>query len=250
MSEYRSRFETLDPEENLDSYRTLSLLAVFSFLLGLAAPLLLLSVLWGIAPLCSILLGYFALKQIRYSDGGLIGRGLAKWGIFLSLFFLVMVPTQWLVHRQLVRTEAKQFAAHVLEMLKQEEITEYSRLQRSPFSRPESVTLSSLISDQFAREDFVSLLQQSTLRTLLNLKGRWEYQSYATEYQTVDQNERDYVVQSFAINWDDNGERRTFFVNVKAARSEDPKLGKAGWQVIDVAGGIRPVAQGGETPRI
>ncbi|MDD3468420.1 MAG: hypothetical protein PHE53_00400 [Thermoguttaceae bacterium] len=251
MSEYRSHFEASDPEEaSVDSYRTLSLLAVFSFLLGLASPLLLLSILWGIAPLCSILLGYIALKQIRYSDGGLTGRWLAKCGCFLSLFFLVMVPTQWIVHRQLVRAEAKRFTAHVLEMLKQEEITEYSRLQRSPFSRPESLSLGSLIGNQFAREDFVGMLQQPALRTLLNLKGHWEYQYYATEYQTVDQSERDYIVQSFAINWDDNGETRTFFVDVKAARSEDPKLGKAGWQVTDLMGGVRPVAQGGDTPRI
>ncbi|MDO4559011.1 MAG: DUF4190 domain-containing protein [Planctomycetia bacterium] len=249
MSEYRPRFGTVDQAEDQEEYRSLCGFAIPGLVCGLVSPILFLSAVWFPIPVAAVVLGWLSLHRIRKSEGALTGRTLAWIGCAVALFCMAAAPAQWYVHRRLVRIEARQFTGQVMEALRQEDIGEYYRLQRPPFSAGRgtvgSVSLADVIPNQFAREDFFSAMNDPTLKVLLNLRGRWNYVFYDTEAQVIDGDERDVVFDGYAVNWDDNGEMRTFFVDVVAIRTESLTHGKAGWHLHRVVGGVRPGAMGG-----
>ena len=249
MSEYRPHFESAETTDGVEEYRSLCGYAIPCLVCGLVSPILFLSAMWAPVPIAAILLAWLTFRRVRKSEGGLTGQKFAWIGCVVALFCLAAAPAQWYTHRRLVRLEARQFTDLVLESLKQEDIGEYNRLMRPPFSRGRgtvgSVNLADLIPNQFAREDFTSAMSDPTLKVLLNLRGRWNYVLYATEAQFVDSQERDVIYECYAINWDDHGETRTFFVDVVAIRTESLTHGKAGWHLMRLAGGVKPTSMGG-----
>lgn len=91
--------------EQLASYRSPSGLAIFSFLLGLASPLVFTAPLLITIPALAIALSLLALAKIAASDGRLFGRKAALVGLALAIGSACAVPakkqvTNWLLSRQ------------------------------------------------------------------------------------------------------------------------------------------------------
>ena len=249
MAEYRPRFEGVGKEESGADYRSLCASAMMSLVAGLLSPLIFMSPIWVSVAVLAVVLGWISLGQIRRSEGTLTGRGLAWVGTGVAIFCMAAAPTEWFVHRRFVRAEAPQFTASVLEALHREDVGEYYRLMRDPFGASRgtrgSVSIMDLVAGQFSREDLSSTLQQDTVMVLLNLRGKWNYALYDTEYQTTDPKNNDVITQSYAINWDNHGDFQTFFVNVTATRMESVPYGLAGWKFDRIEGNITPKAMGG-----
>ena len=91
--------------EQLASYRSPSGLAIFSFLLGLASPLVFTAPLLIAIPGLGIAISLLALAKIAASDGRLFGRKAALVGLALAIASACAVPmkkqvTTWLLSRQ------------------------------------------------------------------------------------------------------------------------------------------------------
>jgi len=68
-------------------YRSLSTLAVVSFVLGLCSAVMFASPLMVVVPLAAVATALVALKGIAASAGGLSGARLAHWGLALAIVF-------------------------------------------------------------------------------------------------------------------------------------------------------------------
>jgi hypothetical protein len=76
------------------SYRTMSVLAIVSLLLGLAAPLALFGPLLFVLPIAGIVVALLAIRRIALSEGTLIGRKAALVGIALSIASMTAAYTR------------------------------------------------------------------------------------------------------------------------------------------------------------
>lgn len=98
-------------------YRTLSVLAVASFVLGLASPLSLLApLLLGIA-FFGAAASIIALRRISTSDGSLAGRGVALIGLALCVASVGAVYSRAFATRQLLSHQAQAIALQWFELL-------------------------------------------------------------------------------------------------------------------------------------
>jgi hypothetical protein len=104
----------LDEESN---YRTPSVLAIVSLILGLAAPLALFAPLVLLIPIAGALLALMAIRQINASDGALFGRAAASIGLALSIAAIVAVFTRSALTEQLLSRQARATASQWFDFL-------------------------------------------------------------------------------------------------------------------------------------
>lgn len=109
-------FHADDPEQTGD-YRTLSVLAIISLVVGLAAPLALGSPLLMVIPLFGIALAILALRRIAVSGGALAGNWAAMAGLMLCVASANAPFSRDLVFRAIRLHEAKRIAQGWLEIL-------------------------------------------------------------------------------------------------------------------------------------
>lgn len=98
-----------DDAAQVANYRTPSVLAVVSLLLGLAAPLCVLGPLLLVVPLVGAALSVAALRRIAASDGALVGARAAIVGLVLSIVCGIAVVTHASLTRQLQSGQAAEF---------------------------------------------------------------------------------------------------------------------------------------------
>ena len=80
--------------EALASYRAPSIVAILALLFGLASPLALVAPLLMVLPLVGAVLALVALGRVAASEGQLVGRGAALWGLALSVVFALASPVR------------------------------------------------------------------------------------------------------------------------------------------------------------
>ena len=76
------------------------------------------------------------------------------------------------------------------------------------------------------------------MRTLLALGPKAQVRFYRTADQTHE-NDNDRVAQCYAVTYEEQGEKKSFFVVVEMVRRK-LSSGQAGWHVVDAQGGVRP----------
>src|SRR4051812_34358136 len=109
-------FHSDEPEE-VNEYRSLSVLALVSLIFGLAAPLAFgMPLLVGI-PLFGIGISILALQRIATSDGTLTGRWMAAAGLFLCVAFAIAPFSRDYALRAIRLRDAQSFAQKWLETL-------------------------------------------------------------------------------------------------------------------------------------
>ncbi len=169
------------------------------------------------------------------------GQKLAWAGLSLSLLFVVAAPTDWLVHRQMVRQEARQFSDLWFHYLATGEPQKAHQLTVPPQTRqPLGENLWNFYrNNPKARKGLEGYVQTPLVRTLLALgTSRARVRFYETASQAHDGND-DLVELVYAVTYEEEGEKKSFFVGVQAYRTKLPD-GSAGWRILQAGGGAKP----------
>lgn len=103
--------------EQIAGYRSLSVLAIASLLLGLAAPLCFAAPVFMSIPLFGTALSLVALRRIAASEGALAGRWAASLGLALCLIAGLAAFSQTQATRYLAARQARQLGQHWLGLL-------------------------------------------------------------------------------------------------------------------------------------
>ncbi len=222
------------------AYRALAPQAVAGLIFGLLAPLALIDTLLWIMPALGLFFSCWAIRRIKNNASALTGRGMAMAGLTISLLIAVAAPTEWLVYRCRVRDEARQFSALWFRYLVQDEPQKAHQLTMPPQRR---LPFNNRLWDFYRnnprpREALKGYVSSPTVRTLLALGPRSDVRFYDTAGQIRSDND-DQVEQLYAVTYEEDGERKSFFVAVRMSR---PKLtgGKSGWRIVSAEGGVLP----------
>lgn len=213
-------------------YRALSAPAVAGLLLGLAAPLAMVHpLLWMVPAFGAVVCGW-AMRQIARDAPAVCGRRLALAGLALSLVFGVAAPTDWLGYRWLIRREARHFGMAWFEYLGRGEPKKARLLMPDPQFRP---PLGDEVEDIF-RDDPVwaaelpDYVAKPLIRTLLAL-GEDARVSYRATTNLPQIQTYSYLTQTYAVRYGDDGQEKTFLVDLTLRRITLPD-GKANWQLV------------------
>jgi len=236
----RARFS--DPQEvAVQEYRAVSGLAVSGLLLGLLSVTALFTRLLWIVPAAGIAVSAVALRRIAEEAPALIGRKAALVGLILSVGFAVAAPTDWVVHRWLLRREARQFAMFWFDVLRQGAPHKAHQLTLHPGSRQ---PLEGKLWDHYTNDwrnyrEIRGYVGGPLIRTLLALNGKAEVRYYDTERQW-EGDDGDALRQVYAVTFEENGKKKTFFVGMTLERIPLRKSGRSDWRVTNADGGIKP----------
>jgi hypothetical protein len=104
------------------SYRTLSILALASLVLGLASPLCLVAPLLMAIPVCGVVLAIAAILRIDSSDGAMVGRKAALVGLGLSVASVCAAFTRTALTERMLSAQARDAGAQWIKLLKAGEV--------------------------------------------------------------------------------------------------------------------------------
>ena len=88
------------------------------------------------------------------------------------------------------------------------------------------------------REALKNSVANPAVRALLALGPRARVQFYDTAGQSRG-DQGDSVEQLYAVTYDEDGERKSFFIALRMSRAKEDD-GKAGWRIVSVEGGVVP----------
>jgi hypothetical protein len=229
-----------DPDDaELAAYRALAGQAVVGLIFGLLSPLALVDpMLWGF-PAVGIVVSVWALRRIK-KDDSLTGRKMTLAGLTLSLLFAVAAPTDWLEYRRIVRNEARQFSSLWFQFLIHDEPQKAHQLTMAPQVRHflDNRLWAFYRTDPRLRQQIENYVKNPLVRTLLAMGPKAEVRFYDTANQAHDP-EEDTVEQLYAVTYEEDGEKKSFFVAVEMARQK-LVTGEAGWHIIQTNGPVRP----------
>jgi hypothetical protein len=227
-------------DAELATYRALAGQAVLGLIFGLLAPLAMIDpMLWAI-PMFGAVFSWWGLRRIKSHPAELLGSKIALAGLTLSLLFLAAAPTDWLVYRRMVRSEARQFSSLWFKYLAQDEPHKAHQLTVLPQARE---PLNDRLWDYYrvspqSRESLEKFVEMPLVRTLLELGPKAQVRFYTTAAQ-MHSDASDWVDQYYAVTYEEDGERKSFFVAVRMAR-RTLSTGAAAWRILQTEGGVRP----------
>ncbi len=230
-----------DPQDgDVAAYRALAPQAVVGLIFGLLAPLALIDPLLWTLPALGTFFSFWGLRRIRNRAGELVGRKFAGAGLVLSLLFLTAAPADLLSYRWMIGNEARQFSALWFRYLTQEEPQKAWQLYLAPQSRrPLDDRLWQFYRNSAQqRENLQKFVNLPVTRTLLALGPRAQVRFYQTAGADRE-DDNDLVNQYYAVTYEEQGERKSFFVLVRMKRQK-LSSGQAGWCILAVEGGVRP----------
>jgi hypothetical protein len=230
-----------DPQDaDLATYRALAPQAVVGLIFGLLAPLAMIDpVLWAM-PVLGTIFSAWGVRRIRNRGGELVGRKFAWTGLMLSLLFLAAAPANLLTYQVMIRKEARQFSALWFRYLSQEEPQKAYQLYMAPRQRqPLDDHLWQFYRNvPQQRENLEKFVKIPVVHTLLALGPKAQVRFYQTAGNTS-QDEDNQVNLDYAVTYEEQGERKSFFVLLRLLRQE-LNNGQAGWRILNAEGGVRP----------
>lgn len=216
-------------------YRSVSRVAIFGLLLGIASPLAWLGpYAWSI-PAVALVVSVVGLIRIGRPELGLTGRRAAIAGICLALICGIGAPTRYFGYRYLVQREGLQFTMQWFEHLRNGDIM-YAHQMALPISQRRPVD-DDLLEYYRLHPELASQLKSYSnyqiVRTLLELGDRANVRLYrrlgVSNYGTTEE-----MLDEFAVTYDDNGVKKTFFLYVLSERHYDAFRGRGQWRIADV----------------
>lgn len=228
-------------------YQAVSGLAVVGLLVGLAsAAALIWPWLWLVA-LLGIVLNVLALKRIADLAPSLTGGKLALAGLLVSVFFAAMVPTNGLSYDWSIRRQARQVATLWFDALLNDQPVKAYQLSLDPrYRRPlDELARKVRQSGSTPRDELRQYVDRPEIRCLLALNDKAQVRHYATEDQFRDAKNQEFVVDVYAVTFNDQSQKKTFFIRLTLERFDLPSGLGSDWQVASTQGGCRPIALGG-----
>lgn len=242
-------------EEALVRYRRPSLLAITGLVLGILSFTALYEEVLYVLALLGVGCSVGALRALAREEH-LVGRKAACAGLVLCWFWTAAAPAHWIAMRYWLRQEARQVAELWFDLLRQGEAHKAFQLTRHPNSRHplDDKTLldyyrknpreHAMLWEYVGNGERRPLQPEnpSLVRTLLALGSKAEIHYVGTEAQRR-QNSTEEVFQIYAVTFEQQGRRTTFFVGVELKRYLVGPKHKASWQVVQTLGGVRPSGQ-------
>ena len=230
-------------ESDLSSYRAISKLAIAALVAGLLGWLAFGGPVFWVVPLSGIVLGASALRTIAAQAPALIGRKAALAGMILSLAFAGAAPSQELAYRWLIQREACQFSQAWFTSLRNGQPHIAYQLSQLPSGRrPLDESLWDVYAeDSLERESLTHYVSQVAVRALLTLADKAEVRYYSTE-QMYRKKRCEVISQVYAVTYDADGEKTTFFVLLVLERWRLASTGRADWRLLRTEGGYQPKA--------
>jgi hypothetical protein len=227
-------------DAQLAAYRPLAGQAVLGLIGGLLAPLAMIDPLMWAVPVFGLVFSWWALRRIRRYAPAMAGRGMALCGLFLSVLFLATASSEWLAYRAIVRREARQFAPLWFRYLAQDEPQKAHQLTMPPaFRQPLDDRLwAAYRKSDDLREGLQSFVGNPLVKTLLALGPKAQVRFYRSAGQARDRN-NDLIDLTYAVTYEEEGEKKSFFVSVQMMRIKMP-AGGADWRILKTEGGVRP----------
>ena len=157
--------------------------------------------------------------------------------------FLASVPAQWFTTRWWLIRESDAVATEWFSYLLHGQPAQAERYKWSPAARPpvdsEHALRKYYSSRPSLRKSLEAFIANPLVRTLLELDDRAQARFYLNE-SVKHGDARDVVTNVYAITFDDGATKKSFFVRIVLARTEDPTTGQPRWQVLDYIGPVKP----------
>jgi hypothetical protein len=215
------------------AYRALASQAVVGLIFALLAPAAFIDPGFWLIPAIGVFFGGWALRRINRDPSALTGRKLAWIGLVLSLLIAVAAPTEWLVHRCMVRSEARQITSLWVQSLMHGEPQTAHQLTVPPQKRckPGGDVWGSYRDSPRSRKALEDYVQMPLVRTLLALGPRATTRFYDNASQSQIDGDNDLVEQVYAVTYEEEGEKRSLLVAVQAMRTRFDD-GTADWRIV------------------
>lgn len=219
----------------LSEYRSVSRLAVFGLLLGIASPLAWLGPYAWLIPAAALIVSVVSLIRILRPELGLTGRKAAVAGICLALICGIGGPTRYFGYRYLVQREGLQFTMQWFEHLRNGDIKNAHQMAL-PTTQRRAVDDNLL---QYYRDhpDLASQLKEyanfQIVRTLLELGDRAEVRLYR-RFGVSNYGFTEEMLDEYAVTYEDNGVKKSFFLYVLSERHYNAFRGRGQWRIADV----------------
>lgn len=223
-------------------YQAVCPLAVVGLLVGVLS---LGAVVWPglwVVPAVGIVVSVLALRRIAQYAPALTGRNLALAGLILSVFCAAVAPAHLYGYRWLIRREARKFTTTWVDYLRNEEPVKAYQLAQDPrYRRPlAELVADSLIEESGHRAGLEEYVAKPVIRTLLALGNKAQVRYYETEGQ-YHGGENYTLYDTYAVTYEEEGEKKTFFISLALKRYPLPGNEEADWHVSSIKGGVRPL---------
>jgi hypothetical protein len=224
-----------DNGQELEEYRSLSLLALVSLIVGLAAPLCFAAPLMMVLPLVGTALALVALRHVASSEGRLAGRGAALSGLALCLISLLAVVSYSQVTRLLRERQAKQFGLAWIESLLAGDTQRAFRLTTTGTRlRPSSAHPGETPTnpyDEFVASPLVHDLTTTGANGLVRFVDTLSYERQSPDNCVVHQRFVVIPATSQQTNAESHGKRMSVDLTLQRARL--PGESQSRWLVVD-----------------
>jgi hypothetical protein len=230
--------QAADP--SIGNYRTINPLAVVGLVLGCLSAVALLGPAFWMLPLAGVLLNWRALHGRSDADKASSGLGLAGIGLFLSVLFGVAGPVDLWNGRRQVEESSVPVADAWFSALRENrpeqalELTMTAMLRRQPTEDlPHYYQTHKSAHDQLVR-----YVEEPVVKTLLLLGDRAQPRLYAVKQPAADELQNN-LTRTYAVTFDDDGKKTTFFLDMQLDRRLDKTLQPI-WRVSGITGGVHP----------
>jgi hypothetical protein len=224
----------------LPDYRPLCVTAAIGLILGAFSFLALLHPVMWFWPLIAACVNVYALGRLAQSDR-LVGRKAAVWGLFFALLFGALAPVRTGAYYWMASREAAQFGREWFEALLSGNVQKAHQMSTMPAERkPLDETLAGLYErSSDLRTQLDGYLKMPVISTLRALGPRATVRHYQTESTQTD-GRSDLVEDIYAVTYDEQGARKTFFVKLSLWRNLQKEAGPRLWRVQSPEGGYKP----------
>jgi hypothetical protein len=223
-----------DDPEQVTEYRTLSVLAIISLIMGLAAPLAIAAPFLLAIPLFGIAVSLVALRRIQVSGGALAGRWLATIGLVLCVASAVLPVSHDLIQRAIRVHEAEKFGRDWVAMvtsgnLKQAFLLTVDATRPAPPPEPNTPPKASPY-EAFIAQPLIKALQAAGANADIRIRDTVDYQAVTYRSITVRQL---YSVSPAAASASASGQPIEFVLSVQ--RATVPHESMSRWLVTSYA---------------
>lgn len=226
-----------ETETEVASYRTVCVTAFFALGLGLLSPLVFAYPLMYVLPVCGVVLAIIALRKIAREPDRLIGRRAALIGMAISVLMGIGAPTRVLTHRWVVLRQTQRFGAEWFAHLRDGDPHMALEMTREIKKRRplDDALWPQYRSNPNDAEELRKYIRDPLVATLLALGDSATVRHYETmEYtQFLDS---DGVEELYAVTYEEDGHRKTFFVRLAMSREFDPYKGVIPMQIFKAGG--------------